>query len=320
VTARVLAFLLRAVASAWLAVTVTFVLLRLLPGDGLTAQLRESGAPDSVIAERQAALGLDAPLPVQYGRYIAALLRGDLGVSLLNGQPVSELMGAQVWATVELAIASLMVGTVLGVGIGYVGGQSALQRYKVSSRAVPDGLRNIAGIVATVALSAPVMWTGTLAVWLFAARLDWLPAGGAGRLSQLILPALVLGFATAGGVAQVTQRALGAIGREAFVQTAIAKGLSEWVVGFRHVLRVALPLIITQMSIQAGFLLSGAVVTESMFSRPGIGRLLLDAVLRQDYLLVQGIVVWMSLVVIAATALADGLALLTDARLRQSML
>ncbi|MDX2136986.1 MAG: ABC transporter permease [Chloroflexota bacterium] len=319
-SARLLAFLLRAIASAWLAVTLTFVLLRLLPGDGLTAQLRESGATDSVIAERQAALGLDAPLLVQYGRYVEALLRGDLGVSLLNGQPINSLIGAQVGSTMELAIASLVVGAALGVGIGYVGGQSTLQRYRVSSRAICDGLRSVAGIVGIVALSAPVIWTGTLGVWVFAAQLDWLPAGGAGRLSQLILPALVLGFATAGGIAQVTQRALGAIGREPYVQTAIAKGLSEWAVGIRHVLRVALPLVITQMGIQSGYLLSGAVVTESMFSRPGVGRLLLDAVLRQDYPLVQGIVLWMTLVVICVTALADMLALLADARLRQSTL
>jgi peptide/nickel transport system permease protein len=313
-----LSFLLRALASAWLAVTLTFILLRLLPGDGLTAQLRESGAPESVIAERQAALGLDAPLLVQYLNYFAMLVRGDLGVSLLNGQSVNALMGAQVWATLELAAASLAFGVLLGVIIGYMNGQASIQQY-VPPRNwfVRAGLLQVTRAVGTLALSAPVIWTGTLAVWMFAAQLDWLPAGGAGRLSQLILPALVLGFATAGGMSQVTQRALQAIDRETFVQTALAKGLPGWLIGFKHMVRVALPLIITQVGIQAGYLLSGAVVTESMFSRPGMGRLLLDAVLRQDYPVVQGIVVWMSLVVVVVSALADVLVLLTDARLRE---
>jgi peptide/nickel transport system permease protein len=291
--------LLVALLSLWLAVTLVFFLLRLLPGDALTTQLRVSGAPETVIAERRAALGLDAPLGEQYGRYIVALAGGDLGVSLLNGQPVSMLIGSQITATLELAAAALLVSIVFGVALG------------ISYR------QRVAMVISTFALSAPVYWTGTLAVYFFSAQLDMLPSGGAGRPSQLILPALVLGLALAGGLAQVVARSISDAAAMPHVAAARAKGLPPLQLGWQHIFRLTLPLLIAHIGVQTAFLASGAVVTETLFSRPGVGRLLLDAVLRQDYPLVQGIVIWSALVVIGAGVLTDAINALIDPRFRE---
>jgi peptide/nickel transport system permease protein len=279
--------------SLWLAVTLVFMLLRLLPGDGMTTLLRESGASESVIAERRAALGLDAPIVVQYVHYIAGLLQGELGVSLLNGQPVGTLIAAQLPATTELAAGSLLVG--LGIGIALAVGMQA--------RGI---VRRAAALLAALALALPVYWSGTIAVFIFAAQLNLLPSGGAGRVSQLVLPALVLGFSLAGGIAQVLAQALAEAAQMPHVVTARAKGLGAYGLGLRHVFRLALPTLVTQFGVQTIFVLGGAVVTETLFARPGIGRLLLDAVLRQDYPLVQGIAVWTGAMAALVTLMVDG--------------
>lgn len=290
---------LSALLSLWLAITLVFFLLRLLPGDALTTQLRESGASVSTIAERRAELGLDDPLLTQYGRYIVAIGRGDLGTSLLNGQPVTTLISGQLGATLELAAAALAIGVIVGITLAIL------------------SHNRFVSLIATFALSAPVYWTGTLAVFVFSAQLDMLPSGGAGRLSQLILPALVLGVSSAGALSQVLSRSLAEAAHMPHVQAARAKGLPPLQLGWRHVFRLALPLLLAQIGVQAAFLASGTVVTETLFSRPGLGRLLLDAVLRQDYPLVQGVVVWISIVVSLITILIDALNALIDPRFRE---
>ncbi|MCC6613491.1 MAG: ABC transporter permease [Anaerolineae bacterium] len=296
---------LAAVFTLWLAATLVFFALRLLPGDGLLTQLIESGASPATIAERRAALGLDQPAAVQYARFLGSLLTGDLGSSLLTGQPIVEIVAQQVGATVELAVASLAVAVTAGIALGALA-------------ALGTGLvRSLADAVLAFVLSAPVYWTGTLAIFVFTAQLGLLPSGGAGRLSQLILPALVLGLQLSGGIGRVTQAALAETIYQPHVQTARAKGLRRATVFLQHVARPALPAIIGQIGIQAAFLLGGAVVTESIFSRPGIGRLLLDATLRQDYPVVQGIVIWAATVVIVANLLVDFTIAAVDPRLRE---
>lgn len=296
--------ILSSLATLWLAATLAFFALRLLPGDAIRSQLTESGAPASAIAERRAALGLDDPAHIQYGRYLAALAQGDLGTSLLNGLPVSALLADQLDATLELALAAMIVAVPLGLSLG--------------AGALMAGWGGwLARAALALALSAPIYWTGTLAIYFFTAQLELLPSGGAGRLSQLVLPALVLGYQLAGGIAQVAQAALGEAIPMPHVTTARAKGLGAWRVGLWHLLRPTLPPIVTQIGIQTGFLLSGAVITETIFSRPGVGRLLLDATLRQDYPLVQGVVVWAAAVFIFITLAADMLIALVDPRVRQ---
>jgi ABC-type dipeptide/oligopeptide/nickel transport system permease component len=230
---------------------------------------------------------------LQYLHYIAGLLQGDLGVSLLNGQPVGTLIAAQLPATIELAVGSLLVG--LGMGIALAVGMQA-----------QGMVRRATALLAALALALPVYWSGTIAVFIFAAQLNLLPSGGAGRFSQLVLPTLILGFSLAGGIAQVLAQALAEAAQMPHVVTARAKGLGAYSLGLRHVFRLALPALVTQLGVQTVFVLGGAVVTETLFARPGIGRLLLDAVLRQDYPLVQGIAVWTGALAALVTLMVDG--------------
>jgi ABC-type dipeptide/oligopeptide/nickel transport system permease component len=289
----------------WLAATVVFVALRVVPGDAILTQLRESGAPISTIDARRAELGLDQSLPMQYLGYLGALARGDLGSSLVTGTPVSALLAEQIDSTIELIFASMSLALPLGIGLGSAACLRGWRGYLAQ------------GLVA-FALSAPIYWTGTIALFVFSAGLGLLPSGGASSLSRLILPALVLSFSLAGGIARVTEASLMAGAGSPYVTTAHAKGLRRRYVALRHILYPALPPILTQAGLQIGFLLSGAVVTETIFSRPGLGRLLLDATLRQDYPVVQGVVVWGSTAFAVVTLLVDLLISLIDPRLRSA--
>ena len=264
----------------WLAATLAFVALRILPSDAITVQMIDSGASAAAIDAIRADLGLTDPLPAQYGRFLGGLLRGDLGVSLLSGQPVAELIAFNLGSTVTLALAALTVAVVMGVGLGLLAGVGG-----------PPLLAGSARFVVNLALSTPIYWTGTLAIYLFTVQLALLPSGGGGRLSQLILPSSVLGFHTAGAIARVVAQEVRQLRQADFVRVARAKGLTERRILFVHVLRASAVPVLTVITLQAGFLLSGVVVTESLFVRPGLGRLLLDATLRQDYPVVQGVVI-----------------------------
>ncbi len=270
----------------WLAATLAFFALRILPGDALQEQLQEGGASAEVVAERRAALHLDDPVIVQYGRFLTGLLRGDLGVSLLDGRPVTEIVAEQFAPTLTLALAALVVAVIGGVGLGAL---AALDLHGSWA----------ARLLLDLSLSMPLYWTGTLAIYLFAVRLDWLPITG------LLLPAAVLGFHTAGAVGQVVRANVSETLMLDFVRTARAKGLRESRVILRHVLRASLLPAVTVIALQAGFLLGGVVITESLFVRPGIGRVLLNATLQQDYPVVQGVVVLGAVVYTLLNAAAD---------------
>lgn len=278
-----------------LAATLVFVALRVLPGDALQTQLQESGASAEIIAERRAALGLDDPLIEQYGRFLGGLLRGDLGVSLLDGRPVTEIIAEQFAPTAALALTALAVASAAGILFGTVAALDA------------PGSR-IARLILDLALSTPIYWTGTMAIFIFAVRLDWLPITG------LALPAAVLGFHAGGAVGQVVRAGVRETLALDFVRTARAKGLRESRVIVRHVLRASLLPAVTVIALQAGFLLGGVVITESLFVRPGIGRVLLNATLRQDYPVVQGIVLFGAAVYVVINAAADALYHLLDPR------
>jgi peptide/nickel transport system permease protein len=284
------------VGTLWLAVTLAFFALRVLPGDALQAELLSSGASAQTIGERRAALGLDDPLLAQYGRYLAGVLRGDLGVSLLDGRPVSEIIGQQIPPTLVLALCALVVASLGGIALGTLA-------------ALGNGA---ARLLLNLSLTTPLYWTGTLAIYIFAVQLNWLPTSGA---NNVILPAAVLGFHSAGAVGQVVRANVREVLGQDFVRTARAKGLRESVVIVRHVLRAALLPVVSVIALQAGFLLGGVVITESLFVRPGLGRVLLDATLRQDYPVVQGVVVVGALAYTLVNAAADAVSRLLDPRL-----
>ena len=289
----------------WLAATLAFFALRVIPGDAIETQLIESGASASTIAERRAAAGLNAPLPAQYVDFLSGLWRGDLGVSLLDGRPVVQIILDHIEPTITLAISALAVAVSFGLVLGTF---AALN--------VGWGISTVSRVLISLALSVPIYWTGTIAIFVFTVQLNLLPSAGAGRLSQLILPAGVLGFHTAGAIGQVIEASIRETLKMDFVRTAYAKGLRERAVMVRHVLRASLLPAVTVIAAQAGFLLGGVVITEALFNRPGIGSILLDATLLQNYPVVQGIVVWSAIVYALMNGLADLLYRLLDPRVR----
>jgi ABC-type dipeptide/oligopeptide/nickel transport system permease component len=282
--------------------TLSFFVLRVAPGDAVSAQLEQSGASQEDIESVRRQLGLSDPLGKQYIRFITGLVRGDLGYSLVNGQSVTKLIGDRLQSTVILAFTAITFATIVGVSFGTL---AAFEN--IASR--------MARAVVDLSISAPIYWTGTLAIVIFSAQLGWLPSTGTGRINALILPVFVLGFHAMGGIARVLQANVREARSAQFIQTARSKGLPEWLIIRRHILRVALPPVITVIALQAGFLMSGTVITESIFVRPGIGRLLLDSVLLQDYPVVQGIIILSALVYAALNMLADHISQMVDPRL-----
>ena len=264
--------------SIWLATTIAFFALRILPGDALQAQLSMSGASQAVIATRRAALGLEASSLTQYIRYLQQLTQGDLGVSLVSGERVTDALLRNLPPTITLALSAGTAAGVLGIVLGIVSA-SGCGRLSATTRALT-----------ALSLSVPIYWSGIVAIFLFSVQLSWLPASGTGSVVHLILPVSLLAFHTAGSIARVAQASISTAAQADFARTARAKGLREKQIIAHHVLRVGLLPVVSTAALQFGFLFSGAVVTESMFVRPGIGRLLLDAVIKQDYPVVQGVV------------------------------
>lgn len=290
--------------SIWLAVTVAFFALRILPGDALQAQLSMSGASQAVIETRRAALGLDAPPLIQYIRYLQQLIQGDLGVSLVSGEYVADALLRNLPPTITLALSAGAAAGVLGIVLGFVSA-SGYGRLSTAARAFT-----------ALSLSVPIYWSGIAAIFLFSVQLSWLPASGAGSPAHLVLPFSLLAFHTAGSIARVAQASISTAAQADFARTARAKGLREAQIAAHHVLRVGLLPVVSATALQFGFLLSGAVVTESMFVRPGIGRLLLDAVIKQDYPVIQGVVLISALAYALVTAAANALNAHLDPRIR----
>lgn len=301
VRARLLTTLL----TLWATVTLAFFALHIVPGDAITSQLLAGGASQADIAARRAALGLDRPVWEQYGSYMLGLARGEMGVSLISQQPVSRLIAGQFGATAALASAALALAVLLGIILGML---EALY--------FPRWPGQIAHITNLLALSTPIYWSGTLAIFLFSSRLGLLPATGSRSLMHLILPAGVLGFHVAGSIARVTRTSLRATLEADFIRTAFAKGLRARYIFGVHALREGFPPILSMIALQTGFLLGGTVITEMLFVRQGVGQLLHHAVLDQDYPVVLGVVVLAAAVYSLTGAAADLLHGLLDPRIR----
>lgn len=291
---------------AWLALTLAFVALRWLPGDALDATMVRAGWSGDAIAVRRAVLGLDDPIWQQYADYLTGIARGDWGESLISGQPVREIVAQNIAPTAVLAASALLVAVVLGLTLGIVAG-TAPQRM----------VRRAAEMLAALALATPVYWTATLAIYLFTVALDILPGVGGTGPRYVILPALVLGFHTAGSIAQVTTGSLRDTADADFVRTARAKGLPPLDV-LDHLLRVGLLPVIAVIALQLGFLIGGTVITETIFVRRGLGRVMLDAITDRDYPVVQGLVVLAALAISTVNALADVVYALVDPRVRDA--
>ena len=289
-----------------------FSLQKLLPGDAALALAGEEHDPAAVAAIR-ARYNLDRPAPVQYAIWMGKLLRGDLGESLRNRIPVTELLASKLPVTVELAIGSMLIALAIGIPAGVI---SASRRGTV--------IDATANLVALSGLSVPHFWLGIMLILLFAVRLGWLPASGyvapwedlRRNLTTILLPCVVLGTGVAGVMMRHTRGAmLETLGAD-YVRTARAKSVPERLVVLKHALRNALIPVITLGAIEFGRLLSGAVLTEQIFAIPGFGKMLVDGVFNRDYAVVQGVVLVTATIYITLNLIADIAYILVNPRLR----
>jgi peptide/nickel transport system permease protein len=291
---------------------IIFGLQQLLPGDPAVILAGENQDPD-VIAYLQKKMHLDKPLPVRYAYWVAGVFQGDLGESLRIQQPVLDLLKAKLPVTLELAAIAMLIALVIGIPAGIV---SAVGKDTVWDYA--------ANVIALWGLSTPNFWLGILMILLFSVSLGWLPASGyvspfedlKANLAAMIMPAFVLGNAIAAVLMRHTRSAMLQVLNADYVRTARAKGLDERTVVLKHALRNALTPIITLGALEFGTLLSGAVLTEQVFSIPGFGKLIVDAVFNRDYAVVQGVVLFTSSVYIVLNLLADLAYFLVNPRLR----
>lgn len=295
--------LLRAALTIWLVVSAVFIILR-LSGDPVYLLLSENASPDQIEALR-AHLGLDAPIFVQYGRYWANLLHGDLGDSLRQRQPALSLVLERMPATLQLAAAAFGIAAIIGLSVGTL---AALLRGTIWDRT--------AMALTSILQAGPVFFIGILLILVFSVRLGWLPSSGRGDLKSLILPALTLSGFTMASLARLVRSALLDVLRLDYIRTARAKGLAERTVVLRHAFsNAALPLI-TVMGLELGGLLTGAVITETVFAWPGVGRLAVSAVSTRDYPIVQAAVLFIAMIFILINFLVDCSYALLDPRLR----
>ena len=274
-------------------VFVVMLTVDLLPGDAVTLMLGEHATKEAVAALRDH-LGLDKPLATRYVQYVGRLLTGDLGRSIQQNRPVAAEL-ADAWpATLELTVAALVLATVLGVSAGVVSA--------VWPSSVFDVLARLGSLFG---LSMPVFWTGLVLIVIFAWWLPWLPVGGTGSPSHLVLPAVALALPSTAMVARMTRSSVLEVLREDYVRTARAKGVRErWVVT-KHALRNAAIPVLTLLGLQAGQLMGGAVLTETVFAWPGLGRLMVKAIFARDYVLLQGAVLVFSLAFVLINLLVD---------------
>jgi peptide/nickel transport system permease protein len=309
-------FLLKRIASIIPTLVVVSMLIfglqQLLPGDPAKILAGEEQDP-TVVAYLRAKMHLDEPLPVRYGYWMGGVLQGDLGESVRTQQPVLSLVLQKLPVTVELALLAMTIALLIGIPAGIV---SAVGRGTVWD--------TVANALALWGISTPNFWLGILMIMLFSVQLGWLPSSGyvspfedlGANLAAMIMPAFVLGNAIAAVLMRHTRSAMLQVMSADYVRTARAKGLSERVVVLKHALRNALTPIITLGALELGTLLSGAVLTEQVFTIPGFGKLIVDSVFNRDYAVVQGVVLVTATTYIVLNLLADLAYFAANPRLR----
>ena len=286
--------------------TLVFLLLHLVPGDPVDILLGETARPADVVALRRD-LGLDRPLAEQYVHFLARTLHGDLGRSIAFRAPVVSVIAARYPATLELAGAALLIA--LGVSLPL--GTLAAVRPR-------SGLDRAARLTSLAAACLPSLWLGPLLIIVFAMRLGWFPVSGRGGVGHLVLPAVTLGLGMAGILVRLLRTTVIAALSSEWVRSVRARGASESRIVLAHALRNALPPVVTVVGLQAGALLAGAVITETVFSWPGVGRLVVQAIGARDYPLVQGCVLVIGTTYVAINTLADLLHRTLEPRLRDA--
>jgi peptide/nickel transport system permease protein len=291
------------------ALVLVFFLMRVLPGDPAAAMLGNNATPQAV-ADLRELLGLDKPLPQQFLDYVSSLARLDLGRSLAVRTPVTTLLGQALWPTLLLTVCGTLVSVLIGVPLGVV---AALKRR--------TWLDYLASVGALLGISIPVFVWGVVLLLAFSLQWPILPSAGAGDapldiVRSLILPSIATGFFQVGLVARITRSSLLSVLANDYVRTARAKGLAPSAVIAGHALRNALIPVLTVIGLNAGTLLGGAVVAETVFTRPGLGRLILDAINARDYPVIQGVMIVSVVLVVVLNLVTDVLYTVADPRVR----
>jgi ABC-type dipeptide/oligopeptide/nickel transport system permease component len=289
----------------WLVVSLVFLLIHLVPGDPILQMLGE-GVPAADLQAARHAYGLDLPLSQQYLNYWKGVVHGNLGLSLRYNQSVSKLLVQRYPFTLKLTLAALLVAVLLSIPAGV---RSARRRNEWDDRTI--------SVVSLFGLSFPNFALGPILILLFSIKLGLLPVSGSGSFANLVLPAITMGGALAAILTRMVRTSMLEELNQDYVRTARAKGLSEGTVVYRHALRNAMIPVITVLGLQFGALLAGAIVTEKIFSWPGIGRLTIDAISNRDYYVVQGCILAIGLTYVAVNFLTDLVYSFLNPRIRQ---
>ncbi|HEY9229916.1 MAG TPA: ABC transporter permease [Gemmatimonadaceae bacterium] len=285
--------LLLAIPTLFGVLVVAFLLLYVAPGDPVESMVGER-ADSATIARLRAQLHLDDPLPKRFGHYVGSVVTGDLGRSYITNRPITQDIRERFPKTLQLAGAAMLLATVMGVTLG------------VLSARFPGGFADRFALgLAYLGISFPVFWVGLLLILIFAVTLRWLPPSGYGGLKFLILPAVTLGMRSIAFLARITRSAMLDALNADFVRTARAKGLGEWPVTLKHALRNAAIPVITVLGLDFGAYLTGSILTETIFSWPGIGRYVVNAISRRDLPAIQGAVLFLSTVFVLVNLLTD---------------
>jgi peptide/nickel transport system permease protein/oligopeptide transport system permease protein len=282
-----------------------FSMLFLVPGDPVKIMLAEFVTTPDQVAQMRAQLHLDEPILKQYGRFVANAARGDLGTSIRSRRAVSTEIGENVGSTAQLAVASMAVAVAIGVPLGLMAALFRSSWFDAGSM-----------IVALLGVSMPSFWLGLLMIVTFSLHLGWFPATGGGDLWHLVLPSVTLGMIASAIIARLTRSSMLEVLGQDYVRTARAKGLAWWGVVVRHALKNALIPVITIFGLQFGNLLAGAVIVETVFSRPGLGRLIVGGILAKDFPLVQGTVLFVATAYVLINVLIDMAYAFVDPRIR----
>lgn len=282
-----------------------FSMLHLVPGDPVKMMLSEFQTTPEQLAKLRSQLYLDKPLPVQFGRFVQGAVTGDLGYSIRTKRPVTAEIAANLPSTLELAVAGLAIAMVIGVTLGVL---AAVKQH--------TWLDAGSMFFALIGVSMPSFWLGLLLIFALSLKIKLFPATGGGDVKHLVLPALTLGLSASAIIARLTRSSMLEVLRQEYITTARAKGLRERHVILGHALKNALIPVVTIFGLQFGQLLAGTVVIETVFGRPGIGRLVVDAILAKDFPLVQGIVLFVAVSYVLVNLVVDLLYALIDPRIR----
>jgi peptide/nickel transport system permease protein len=293
-------------------VTIVFVIVRVAPGDPAAVMLGPDATPADIAALRER-LGLDQPLVVQYVYFLGQLLRGDLGQSIFLNMPVLSALGERAEPTFFLTVFSILIASIIALPVGIL---SAYRRGSLFDQ--------LATTLAMLAASIPSFWLGLILIQVFAVRLGWFPVSGYGgpdasfltRLSHLVLPALALGVVSSALITRFTRASMLDVLNDDYVRTARSKGMGEFRVVMKHAFKNALIPVLTVVGLTAALLISGAIVTETVFGLPGVGNLVVSAVLRRDYPVIQGALLVIAALYVLINFAIDMLYLLIDPRVR----